>query len=259
MTKRYYKYAETHRTVRGRKQKYCTKCNLWKAEREFSRDRAKRDGLKSRCKDCDTAYAREPRWRKRNIREYLRFEQRHRIVNGVRQKLCSRCKQWENESDFYRDGGAKDGLASRCRKCDTRPCRRHRGQDRRVTRRNLSYEQRHRVVAGVKQKLCGRCGQWRDESDFYRHRWAKDGLAGWCRECEISRARKHPGQGRESGRRNLRYEQRHRVVDGVREKLCTKCGKWKKESAYCKDRARKDGLTGLCRKCSHAATAKSRK
>lgn len=193
MTKQYYKYEETHRTVKGRKQKYCTQCRKWKGENEFGRDRAKRDGLKIRCKTCDTAYARDLRWRKKNVREYLRFEQRHRIVKGV------------------------------------------------------------------KQKLCGGCGQWKDESDFYRHRWAKDGLAGWCRECEISRARKRCGRKNRGARKNLRYDERHRVVNGIREKLCTKCRKWKRESEYYTDRARKDGLSFRCQKCSHTTATKSRK
>lgn len=193
MTKRYYRFSDTHRTIRGRKQKYCTKCNLWKAERKFSRDRAKRDGLKSRCKACDSAYGRDPRWRKRNIREYLGFELRHRIIRGVREKLCSRCKQWK------------------------------------------------------------------DEDGFYRSRGAKDGLAGWCKECERRRSHERYERNRKGERRLRPYEDRHRIVDGVREKLCTKCRKWKKESEYYTDRARKDGLTGLCQKCSDAATAKSRR
>lgn len=80
MTKRYYKYRETHRTVKSRKQKYCTKCKKWKGESEFGIDRAKRDGLNIRCKDCYKAYTRElyRKYRKRKkVRDYLRFEERH--------------------------------------------------------------------------------------------------------------------------------------------------------------------------------------
>lgn len=57
--------------------------------------------MKIWCKACGTAYV--GGLCGKNIRQYLRFEQRHRIVNGVKQKLRSGCKQWKDESDFYRD------------------------------------------------------------------------------------------------------------------------------------------------------------
>ncbi|MHC4556065.1 MAG: hypothetical protein ACYS80_02045 [Planctomycetota bacterium] len=96
MTKKYYTYKETHRTVKGRKQKYCTKCEKWKGENEFGKDQAKRDGLKIRCSDCDRAYARALRrkYRKgKKVRVYLRFEERHRVVRGVKEKRCSHCSK----------------------------------------------------------------------------------------------------------------------------------------------------------------------
>jgi len=260
MTKRYYKYPETHRTVKGRKQKYCTTCKEWKGENEFGRDRHRRDGLKMRCKTCDTAYGRElRRRRKKNVREYLRFEQRHRIVKGVRQKLCAHCKQWKDESDFHRNRGTKDGLALWCRECEIGRASKHSGQDRRGARRNLRYEERHRVVAGVKQKLCGDCDQWKEERGFYRNAGTRDGLGFDCKECHRRRARERCGRKNKGARTNLRYDERHRVIDGVREKLCTKCRKWKRDSEYYKCKSSKDGLMGRCQKCSYTATTKSGK
>jgi hypothetical protein len=45
------------------------------------------------------------------------------------------------------------------------------------------YEERQRVVDGVKQKRCRRCKKWKAESDFYKRRSNKDELAVWCKEC----------------------------------------------------------------------------
>jgi hypothetical protein len=35
----------------------------------------------------------------------------------------------------------------------------------------------------VKQKRCSKCKRWKAESDFYKRRRHKDGLAVWCKEC----------------------------------------------------------------------------
>ncbi len=45
--------------------------------------------LKIRCKDCDREYQRElkKKTRGKNVRDYLRFEERRRVVHGVKQKL----------------------------------------------------------------------------------------------------------------------------------------------------------------------------
>jgi hypothetical protein len=116
--RKYYGYKQSHRTVKGVKQKRCTICERWKAESEFHKDRARTDGLKIRCKECNRTYEIElKRKRGRHARDYLRFEERHRTVSGVKQKLCTRCKQWKDESVFYKSRSGKDGLSDRCKKC----------------------------------------------------------------------------------------------------------------------------------------------
>jgi hypothetical protein len=182
MTKRYYKYGETHRTVKGRKQKYCTKCKKWKGESEFGVDRAKRDGLNIRCKDCYKAYTRalHKKYTKgKKTRAYLRYEACHRIVRGIKEKLCSRCKQWKYESDFYRHRRLKDGLSLRCRECESKRL----GRKTKGGRRSLRYEDSHRLVNGVKEKLCNKCRKWKTESEYHKHRATKDGLASRCKKC----------------------------------------------------------------------------
>jgi len=129
VTKRYYKYKETHRTVKGVKQKRCTKCMKWKRQsvREFCRDRSKKDGLRIRCKACDKAYGLEYRQlHKGDVKPYLRFEQRHRAVKGIKEKLCSKCGKWKQYSDYHKDGSAKDGRAAWCKTCSYTPVKKKR-------------------------------------------------------------------------------------------------------------------------------------
>ena len=129
MTKKYYKYEETHRKVDGRKQKFCTKCETWKVEREFSKDRSNRDGLDMRCRDCARVHS-QARYRKsikrKKVITYLRFKDRHRVVKRVRQKLCTKCGKWIKEIEYYKSSAEKDGLMSRCKKCTYKPAKKSR-------------------------------------------------------------------------------------------------------------------------------------
>ncbi len=128
-----------------------------------------------------------------------------------------------------------------------------------MAKRFRSYEESHRTVSGVKQKLCFRCKKWKDESQFHRNRRSKDGIQWKCKECESKYARKRYKRISKTGRRNLRYEDRHRIVNGVKQKYCRKCKRWKNETEFYKGSSRKDGLMSRCKKCSYKPAKKSRK
>ena len=124
MTKKYYKYEETHRKVDGRKQKFCPKCETWKVEREFSKDRSNRDGLCIRCRDCARVHAQaryKKSTKKKKVIVYLRFKDRHRVVNRVKQKLCTKCGKWKKQIEYYKSCAERDGLMSRCKECLYKP------------------------------------------------------------------------------------------------------------------------------------------
>jgi hypothetical protein len=124
MTRKYHKYEETHREVDGRKQKYCVKCLTWKDFREFNKDRSSPDGLDMHCRDCTRAHGRA-RYRKaakkKKITLYLRYNDRHRTVRGVKQKLCTKCNKWKKQSEYYKSKSEKDGLMVSCRECTYKP------------------------------------------------------------------------------------------------------------------------------------------
>jgi len=128
-----------------------------------------------------------------------------------------------------------------------------------MAKRFRSYEESHRTVGGVKQKLCCCCKQWKKGSLFYRNRRSKDGLQWQCKECENNYSRKRYKRIGKAGRKNLRHEDCHRIVNGVEQKYCRKCKRWKNETGFYKDSSRKDGLMGRCKKCLYKPVKRSRK
>ena len=107
--------------------KRCSKCKQIKDESEFSKNRSRQDGLRVWCKKCESEYAHK-RYKKNRgpLKKYFRYEDRHRVVNGVEEKRCRRCKQWKPQSRFYRNRKHRDGLAVWCKECSdkaTNKCR----------------------------------------------------------------------------------------------------------------------------------------
>jgi len=58
-------------------------------------------------------------------------------------------------------------------------------------RTDYVYEDEHRVVDGVKQKLCRKCGDWKAQSEFHKNASRKDGLARWCKVCRTRASREY--------------------------------------------------------------------
>ncbi len=98
-------------------------------------------------------------------------------------KRCSKCKKWKDESEFGKQPKNKDGLKYWCKNCMRETTRRHYRKDRGRVKRYYRYEERHRVVDGVKEKRCRRCKKWKAESEFYKRHKHKDGLGVWCKGC----------------------------------------------------------------------------
>jgi hypothetical protein len=183
-------------------------------------------------------------------RKYHSYNQTHRIDKGVKQKLCVKCERWLGYGEFLKDRSRKDGLRRLCIECERAYDRKRYRKNRKHVRKHLRYKDRHRVVHGVKQKLCCHCEKWNDESQFPKNRNSQDGLHWRCKECLNECARKRYVQAKDTRKRNLRYEDRHRIVDGVKKKFCRMCRRWKAESEFNKNRCKKDGLSERCKKCS---------
>ena len=110
------------------KMKRCSKCKTLKDKSQFGKNRTLSDGLRVWCKKCESEYARKRYEKNRDaVKKYFRFEDLHRVVRGVKQKRCGRCKKWKPESTFYKHHRHIDGLAVWCKGCAnkaTNRCRR---------------------------------------------------------------------------------------------------------------------------------------
>ena len=164
--------------------KQCTKCKKLKSKSEFSKSHKNKDGLRYWCKKCTRNHARKRYWVNSNaLKRYFRYEESHRTIDGVKQKRCSKCKKWKDESKFGKDRYGKDGLGYDCKDCVRAYIRERYKKEGKGLKTYYRYEECHRVVDGVKQKRCRRCKSWKTESEFYKSRSYKDGLQFRCKAC----------------------------------------------------------------------------
>ena len=101
--------------------------------------------------------------------------------------------------------------------------------------------------AGMKR--CTKCGKLKDKGEFGKDKRLKDGLSYWCIKCEREYQHAYYLRTSKATRRNFKYEDSHRVVGGVKQKLCCNCRKWKAESEFHIDPIPKDVLKAKCKEC----------
>ncbi len=128
-----------------------------------------------------------------------------------------------------------------------------------MSKKYYKYEETHQTFNGVKHKRCSKCKKWKDKTKFGKRSTYRDGLSSWCKDCCRERAREHYKKAGKGSKQYRRYEEYHRVVDGVEQKRCRKCKKWKAESEFYKKRQNKDGLAIWCKECANKATNKARR
>ena len=174
-------------------------------------------------------------------------------------KLCSKCRKLKSKSDFGKNRKNKDGLRYWCKKCARDYKRRYYRRNRGPVKKHFVDEESHRTIDGVKQKRCTKCKKWKNESKFGKDSKNKDGLRYWCRDCVRAYLRERYKKEGKGLKTYYRYEECHRVVDGVKQKRCRRCKGWKTESEFYKNRSYKDGLQFRCKACSNKATNKSHK
>ncbi len=174
-------------------------------------------------------------------------------------KQCGKCKKQKDESEFNKNSNSKDGMQYWCKKCEREYKRRHYRKNRGTVKKYFVYEESHRTIDGVKQKRCTKCKKWKNESKFGKDRYHKDGFGYDCKDCARAYMRERHKKEGKGLKTYYRYEECHRVVDGVKQKRCRRCKSWKAESEFYKSRSCKDGLQVRCKACSNKATNKSHK
>ena len=98
--------------------KRCTKCGKPKDKAEFSKQSSRIDGLRCWCKKCECDYMHEYyRLNRKSVKKYYSYEEIHRVVDGVKEKQCRRCRKWKALIDYHKNVAAKDGVYIWCKEC----------------------------------------------------------------------------------------------------------------------------------------------
>ena len=206
--------------------KKCTKCGEWKpaAAEYFNRDRAKKDGLNTCCKECKAES--DKIYRKNKNGEMSEY---WRSGTGVLVNAVARMRQKTGATIYVRDmtEEQKETLANQY-----------------IAVKTLEKTEKELLAASGK-KRCKDCGRVLDYCFFYRQQSTKDGLGVLCKEC---------------GSRRLRmwWKKRKQKVDPVNPKndpsilkRCHRCQRLLPATVdwFYIDGRKKDGLGCWCKEC----------
>lgn len=90
--------------------------SFWSMNRsDVNRNCKSKDGLGVHSKECGKRWARKDSERNRTAAgRSIRFEYRRWAVDGAREKLCTKCRRWGKEGEYYKCRLSRDGLSGRC-------------------------------------------------------------------------------------------------------------------------------------------------
>ena len=126
--------------------KQCRKCKETKPFSDFHKNKTKKDGCCSRCKQCVYPSS----YKKQELRK-----------QGL--KVCPKCKETKPFSDFNKNKANKDGCHSYCKQCRSNrvrssPTNIYSSYKRDAKRRNYDFEITYSYFMSFWQKPCYYCG-----------------------------------------------------------------------------------------------------
>lgn len=206
--------------------KKCSGCGETKLHEMFFKGDTK-DGLRSQCKDCHSAYHREHAEQISEQRRGYRASlvARETVLIPV-EKRCSRCLKVKPWAAFAPEKSSIDGLHGHCRSCknaSTIASRRKRG---------MPALDRNRVRDGMKR--CNKCGEVKTVQSFFKKAKTRDGLDIRCKTCHRAYL--------------IDLATNRRLPDDLI-RQCAACGEVKFLNMFPLDRSRVDGISSRCRAC----------
>lgn len=102
-------------------------------------------------------------------------------------KICSKCKQELNISYFYKNKHMRDGHAHMCRQCVKQYLKDHseakKLSDRKYIAKIKNQNKTGLISRVVENKVCPKCSNMKDISQFHRDKTRPDGHQIYCKEC----------------------------------------------------------------------------
>ena len=181
--------------------KTCRDCRLQKPLMEFTIHKESKDRLSNHCRSCQ-------KQRRRQSYERNRTRLVEKSLTGTKQ--CRQCGATKPTQEFHRNYANLEGLHNLCKTC-------RRASDKR------RFEKIERILADnppTGKKVCAKCKEETELTNFYVDRTKKDGRKTYCKECSNEQKKKwlqnNPSNlGRQRERLALRRKQRqqHSIAD----------------------------------------------
>ena len=160
-------------------------------------------------------------------------------------KQCSQCKQWKDESEYYKYSASKDGLNARCKDCIKVYRQREdiKERDRRIFHEYYlkvkETEEYKKKAEAYREHKLDLNAKWREENKEHMKKYAEEN-----KEYFIEINRQHKEQ-------NRKYNQEHKkeIEEKYPTKTCSKCKQNLPRDMFYTDSANMDALSYWCKDC----------
>lgn len=113
-------------------------------------------------------------------------------------------------------------------------------------------------VPPMSSKRCPDCGEIKPDSEFWKLKASRDGLAYYCKVCfGLRNSRSYRKKQAKLGKKARAYRRHSDISEGT--KYCARCKEVKSVDEFGRNRATSSGLTDYCRPCHSEASAEIRK
>lgn len=187
--------------------KECIKCHRILPISHFNKNKRRKDGLTSACKDCEVE--RQDAYIEKWTEERKKKKDDSFTLFPTFEKKCNTCKRTLPTSQFYPKAGSKDGLSSNCIACDRKIVK----ETRKKYLKSGKWKDNLKNIP--KEKECRRCHKILPSSQFHKRKESKDGLALYCIQC-VSIKNKEYRNNPENRERLLKYWREHNRRPEVR-------------------------------------------
>lgn len=160
-------------------------------------------------------------------------------------KQCSQCKQWKNESEYYKCSTSKDGLNTRCKDCI------------KAYQQREDVKERNRKIGHEYYLKVKETEEYKKKAEAYRERklelnakWREENREHMKKYAEENKEH-HTETSKQYKERNKIYYQEHKkeIEEKYPTKICSRCKQNLPRDMFYVDSASADALSYWCKSC----------